>query len=110
MCNQLWIDGNPYTAYRNECPSGYICSLVQLCSGGLTNITGSNLFGIMETMKFAYHSAVFNDFLKLQDKIMQANFTYTLTSFSQNDVIIQNYYLQISISLVFFSFHKKVTE
>ena len=76
---------NPYTAKRTNCP-GFICSNTQICGGGLTNVTGTNLTGIMETMKFAYQLAVFNDYVKLQERIVRTNFTYTLAF--QNDVIL----------------------
>ena len=56
-----------------------MCSINQMCSGGLTNITGRNLLGIMETMKFAYHMENFRDFLNLKDKLSKANFSYTIS-------------------------------
>ena len=58
-------------------------------------MTGSNLTGIMETMKFAYHATSYNDFLNLKNQISSANFTYKMSTsmeFSEStyDVIMIN--------------------
>ena len=39
-----------------------------------------NLMGIMEKMKFAYHSATSKDLMKMQQKLSEANFTYKLNN------------------------------
>ena len=39
-----------------------------------------NLIGIMEKMKFAYHSTTSKDLLKMQQKLTEANFTYKLSN------------------------------
>ena len=44
---------NPYTLYRDPCPDGYVCSLIQMCTGGMVNMTGIDLIGIIKVMKYA---------------------------------------------------------
>ena len=61
----------------------------------MVNMTGSNLTGIMETMKFAYHATSYDDFLNLKNQISSANFTYKMSTsmeFSEStyDVIMTN--------------------
>ena len=75
MCNDdfWWRGKNPYTMDQ-EVP------LNQVCGGGIVNITGNNMNGIMKVMKFAYHLADASDFKELNDKILKANYTYSLTS------------------------------
>ena len=75
MCNYIWSFGedNPYTV-EPKTPE------MQVCSGTIVNATGTNLKGIMEVMKFAYHLADERDFENLNDKILKANFSYSLTS------------------------------
>ena len=51
-----------------------------MCGGGMVNMTGSNLTGIMETMKFAYHATSYDDFLNLKNQISSANFTYKMST------------------------------
>ena len=63
--------------YTNQ---GYINTKYQLCGGGMVNITGTNLTGIMKTMKFAFHSQTSQDIEELREKISNENFPYTLTT------------------------------
>ena len=63
---------NPYNLEQN--------CLTQICSGGWVNTTGTNLTGIMETMKYAYHSVLTEDLESLKEMISRANFTYTMSS------------------------------
>ena len=45
------------------------------CNNGTVNLTS-----ILEKMKFAYNSATSGDVLKLQQKLSESNFTYTLST------------------------------
>ena len=72
----------------------------------MVNMTGSNLTGIMETMKFAYHATSYNDFLNLKSQISTSNFTYKMSTsmeFSEStyDVIMIsiNYYSYLVINV-----------
>ena len=74
MCTEIWIDGeNPYC-------SNHETSRTRFCSGGMVNITGTNLSGIMKTMNFAFHSATDKDFDGCTENIFKANITYTPSS------------------------------
>ena len=74
MCTELWYDGeNPYC-------SNHETSRTRFCSGGMVNITGTNLSGIMKTMNFAFHSANDKDFDGFTENIFKANITYTQSS------------------------------
>ena len=44
----------------------------------MVNMTGTNLTGIMETMKFAFHAAMSKDLLELEEKISRVNITYAI--------------------------------
>ena len=55
-------------------------SLGQICGGTIVNTTGTNLRGIMEVMKFAFHLELERDLEDLNDKILKANYSYSLTS------------------------------
>ena len=73
LCSDIWWDDkNPYNLEQN--------CLTQICSGGWVNTTGTNLTGIMETMKYAYHSVSTEDLESLKEMISRANFTYTIHS------------------------------
>ena len=82
MCNEVWLYGND-NPYENQ-----NTALKQMCGGGMVNMTGTNLMGIMEAMKFAFHSALSKDLSNLEEMISRANFTYTMTS---SDHVIPNY-------------------
>ena len=58
-----------------------------------------SLIGIMEKMKFAYHSATSKDVLKLQQKLLEANFTYKLSPIAtgENEVTVGK---QIIINMI----------
>ena len=58
-----------------------------MCGGGMVNMTGRNLSGIMKTMKFALHSSTKKDFQNLQDLVSALNFTYTI---KKNNVCVIN--------------------
>ena len=51
------------------------------CKDGAINMTG-----IMEKMKFAYHSATYKDLMDLQVKLLGANVTYSTNVYSENKV------------------------
>ena len=73
-CEETWMENNnPYTADQD-------LPLNRFCSGGMVNMTGTNITGIMETMKFAFHLTLVSDLLKLEKMISKANFTYTMKS------------------------------
>ena len=74
ICNRdvWWIGDNPYENQNTP--------LKRMCSGGWVNLTGTNLTGIMKTMKFSYHSDSTDDISELEDIISRVNFTYTITS------------------------------
>ena len=79
-CGETWMENtNPYTANQNK-------PLNRFCGGGMVNMTGANITGIMETMKFAFHSTLSSDLSKLQEMVLRANFTYIMES-SSHDVI-----------------------
>ena len=74
MCTELWFYGeNPY------CPRQET-TLNHFCSGGMVNLTGTNLSGIMKTMNYAFHSATDKDFDGFTENIFKANITYTQSS------------------------------
>ena len=82
---------NPYTLYRKPCPNAYVCSLIQMCTGGMVNMTGIDLIGIIKVMKFAYHLTSFEkDFMELQEQISKSNISYPRRSFSPDEVCISN--------------------
>ena len=67
--------------------------LGQICSGNIVNITGTTLEGIMEVMKFAYHLADERDFGDLNDKILKANYSYSITSsYNVSSICINCFY------------------
>ena len=92
VCSSLWwMRGNPYTLVQEgkKCYP-YVCSQYELCGGGLVNMTGTNLKGILEIMKFAFHYAAPSDFMRLQDKIVEANLTYSKSNFSLSPMELVN--------------------
>ena len=52
-----------------------------ICKDGAINMTG-----IMEKMKFAYHSATYKDLMDLQVKLLGANVTYSMNVYTENKV------------------------
>ena len=71
MCTKIWLDGeNPYNGDQDT-------HLKHFCSGGMVNITGTNLSGIMKTMNYALHSATYKDFEGFTENVIKANITYT---------------------------------
>ena len=59
-----------------------------MCAGGMVNMTGTDLIGIMKAMKFAYHLTSFDkDFIDLQKQISKANVSYQRKSFSADEVL-----------------------
>lgn len=53
------------------------------CKDGAIDMTG-----IMEKMKFAYHSATFKDVMGLQEKLVGSNITYSMNVFRSEKVNI----------------------
>ena len=51
------------------------------CKDGAINMTG-----IMENMKFAFHSATYKDLMDLQVKLLGANVTYSMNVYTENKV------------------------
>ena len=97
MCTldgHIWsYDKNPYVSEHPTCPPELICSNNQMCGGGMVNMTGTNLTGIMEAMKFASHSTAYKDFLSLREKVSKSNFTYTVRS--SMDISESPYYYNV---------------
>ena len=66
LCTKIWLDGeNPYSSNQDT-------PLKKFCSGGMVNITGTNLSGIMKTMNYALHSATHQDFDSFTENVIKA--------------------------------------